>query len=108
MTYLQNRDLTNAQGAFAKAVKYSPSMYEAWFGLGLAQRDGGQPQPAIQSLQKATGLQPSYPEAWLYLGLTLEETGDRAGAATAFTQANETASTDAIRQQAAEGLARVK
>jgi tetratricopeptide (TPR) repeat protein len=108
MTYLQNRDLTNAQGAFAKAVKYSPSMYEAWFGLGLAQRDGGQPQPAIQSLQKATGLHPSYPEAWLYLGLTLEETGDRVGAATAFTQANDTATTDAIRQQATEGLARVK
>ncbi len=108
MTYLQNRDLTNAQGAFDKAVKYSPSMYEAWFGLGLAQRDSGQPQPAIQSLQKATGLHPAYPEAWLYLGLTLEETGDRAGAATAFTQANDTATTDALRQQATEGLARVK
>jgi tetratricopeptide (TPR) repeat protein len=108
MTYLQNRDLANAQGAFAKAVQYSPSMYQAWFGLGLAQRDGNQAQAAVKSLQKATTLNPAYPEAWLYLGLTLEETGDRAGASSAFTQAYDTATTDAIRQQATEGLGRVK
>ena len=101
-------ELANAQGAFAKAVQYSPAMYQAWFGLGLAQRDGNQSPAAVKSLQKATTLNPAYPEAWLYLGLTLEETGDRAGAANAFTQAYDTATTDAIRQQATEGLARVK
>jgi Flp pilus assembly protein TadD len=83
-------------------------MLEAWFGLGLAHRDGGRIQQAIQAFTKAVALKADYAEAWLYLGLTLEESGDRASAAGAFTHARDTAPTDPIRAQAEEGLARVR
>lgn len=106
--YLQRKDLPNAQSAFAKAVQYSPGMIEAWFGLGIAHRDQGHHNEAIDALTRATGLNANYAEAWLYLGLTYEETGNRQSAADAFTHARDTASDPSVKQQADEGLARVR
>ncbi|MEO5951502.1 MAG: tetratricopeptide repeat protein [Chloroflexia bacterium] len=106
--YLAKRDLTNAAAAFTRAVQFSPAMFEAWFGLGLANRDGNHPQEAIRAFTQAATLKPDYAEAWLYLGLTFEEAGDRPQAANAFTHARDTATTDAIKAQANEGLARVQ
>jgi tetratricopeptide (TPR) repeat protein len=105
---LQRKDLQNAQAAFARAVKYSPGMVDAWFGLGLAQRDQGHAKEAIEALTQATALNGNYAEAWLYLGLTYEETGDRGRAAEAFTHAYDTSGDEAVRRQAEEGLNRVR
>ncbi|MEO8284814.1 MAG: tetratricopeptide repeat protein [Chloroflexota bacterium] len=106
--YLQRKDLQNAQNAFAKAVTYGPNMVEAWFGLGMAHRGQGHANEAIQALTKATELNSTYSEAWLYLGLTYEETGRRQEAASSFDHASNTASDDAVKQQAVQGFERVR
>ncbi len=106
--YLQRKDLQNAQVAFAQASQYSPNLVEAWFGLGIADRDLGRSKEAIDALAHATQLNGNYSEAWLYLGLTYEETGDRASAAGAFAQARDQATDPAIKQQAEQGLGRVR
>lgn len=106
--YLQGKDLQSAANAFSGATQYGPNLVEGWFGLGITDRERGQPAGALAALTRATQLNPGYAQAWLYLGLTYEEAGDRPNAASAFAQARDTATTDDIRQQAREGLLRVK
>jgi tetratricopeptide (TPR) repeat protein len=105
---LQRKDLQNAQAAYARAVTYSPNMVEAWFGLGIAQRDQGHAKEAIEALTRATQLNSGYADAWLYLGLTYEESGQRALAADAFEHARTTTADAALIRQAEDGLARVR
>ncbi len=106
--YLQRKDLQNAQAAFAKAVQGAPNLEDAWFGLGLAGRGKGQGEAAIEALKQAVNLDAGYADAWLYLGLTYEETGQQALAAQAFARARDTAQSAAVREQAEQGLSRVK
>ncbi len=106
--YLQRKDLPGAQRYFESATTYGPNIVEAWFGLGIARRDRGQQKEAIAALQRATQLNKDYADAWLYLGLTYEETGERGLAAQAFQNAQRSASDPSIKQQAEQGLARLR
>lgn len=106
--YLQRKDLDNAQAAFAKATLQAPGLVDAWFGLGIASRDRGQDQEAAAALARAVDLDARYGDAWLYLGLTHEQLGQRQQAAEAFTRAVETAVDPSVREQALQGLSRVK
>lgn len=106
--YLQRKELAKAQQAFQRATDYSPNLVEAWFGLGIAGRDLGNREAAVNALRRATELNRSYADAWLYLALTLEESGEQAQAREAFNNAIATATDATTRNQAEEGLRRVR
>ena len=107
-TYLQRKDLQSAQQAFEAATKYSPNLVEGWFALGITLRDRGHPQEATVALLRATALNHNYAGAWLYLGLSYEELGDRQHAAEAFNTAAATSTDQSTKQQAEQGLQRVR
>jgi tetratricopeptide (TPR) repeat protein len=106
--YLQRKDLYNARRSFADATQYGPNLVEGWFGLGIADRELGRTSDAVASLSRATQLNGSYAEAWLYLGLCYEEEGNRAAAAQSFANASASATDQAVKEQADQGLARLK
>ena len=106
--YVQQKDLQNAQQAFAEAVKNSPNLIEAWIGLGITARDLGQEKEAIQALSRATQLDKNRADAWLNLGLAYEQSSELQLASDAYRQALNTATDPAIREQAEQGLDRAK
>ncbi|HUP28334.1 MAG TPA: tetratricopeptide repeat protein, partial [Chloroflexia bacterium] len=106
--YLQKKDIANAYTTLTKAVEYSPNYVDAWFYLGLSDRERSHPAEAAQAFQRATQLNGTYSAAWLYLGLTYEESGNAPAAADAFGMARDTSTDSQTRDQAEQGLQRVK
>jgi tetratricopeptide (TPR) repeat protein len=93
---LQNKvqkQLENAAADFQRAVKYEPTLFQAWSELGFAQRKLGRFDESLQAYDKALSIQPNFGpaieyRAEAYLGLnrieeakeayTLLFSGDRA------------------------------
>jgi Flp pilus assembly protein TadD len=51
-----------ARAELEMAVRLNPRHARAWYNLGLAQNQGGQPESALESLTQAEGLQQDDPE----------------------------------------------
>jgi len=54
-----------ARASYQQAIQVRAGDYaEAWYNLGILEREAGQPQAAIQAYQQAIEAEPEYPQAW--------------------------------------------
>lgn len=105
MNILQQRPamLTSAEASCRTALRYDSKSGEAYFVLGLIQREQGRPAEAKSSLTSAIALDPHYANAYVQRGL-LELASD--DAASAFTDFNEAISLKSDNSTAHYGLGR--
>jgi tetratricopeptide (TPR) repeat protein len=76
-----------ALGELESVVKSSDAFPAAWVGIGLARRDLGQADAAVQAFHKAAELDPTLREASYWEGRTLAERNDHARAIVALERA---------------------
>lgn len=76
-----------AQDAAAQALSIDPRCTAAYVNLGIALRELGNPEDALESYLSALRIDPEDPFAHVNRALLLRELGDFAGAADAFAQA---------------------
>ena len=69
-----------AEGYFMKVLAEHPDRLDALVGLGMAQYKRGEPDLAIETLQKALAVRPNDPSVRLYLGLSYLRKNDVARA----------------------------
>ncbi|MDP1605138.1 MAG: tetratricopeptide repeat-containing serine protease family protein [Rhodocyclaceae bacterium] len=68
-------------------TKAQPSSSMAWYSLGVACGQAGQPAKAIEAYQQALRINPEHADAWYNLGNAYDEVGQPAKAIEAFQQA---------------------
>lgn len=84
LSQLRHRAWSSEVALWQEAVDRGPTVAEAWYGLGDAQRFATDFDAAIRSYERAIELKPDFLDARLNLGIALASQGDTARAADAF------------------------
>ncbi|MDQ7836472.1 MAG: tetratricopeptide repeat protein [Humidesulfovibrio sp.] len=85
--YFDTHQAQKAIVAYQKAIALGVSSPDVWTDLGIMQREAGQAQQALASFDTAIKLNPRHENAWYNKGVVLlHDTGDKAGAAKAWSQ----------------------
>ena len=78
-------DTDEARASYRAAIEAREGQAaEAWYNLGLLERDAGQPEAAIEAYRNAIEVRPDYPAAWNNLGLVYYDLGRYGEAEAAF------------------------
>ena len=77
----------DAINSYKKAIKINPDYAEAYYNMGIAQKDKGDLEEAIESYKQALKIKPDHAEAYNNIGITLEDNGDLEGAIDSYKQA---------------------
>ncbi len=81
-------DVEAARASYARAINLRAGDYaEAWYNLGILERDAGELEVARDAYQQAIAARPEYEEALNNLGLVLHDLGEYGAAESAFRQA---------------------
>lgn len=106
-TGLAQKSLGNARAAaeaFERAIALDPSLASAWFDLGTAYLDLGEPQKAVATLHRFVAANPASGEGRFRYGEMLLVAGDRAGGLRELTDAARLGSTKARARLAEMGV----
>ena len=81
----RTQDIEAARASYTQAIELRGSVYaEAWYNLGLLERDAGRPQEATEAYWRALEIRPDYEAAWNNLGLAYYDIEQYADAERAF------------------------
>jgi len=93
----------DAHTSFDQSLRFNPTQFNAWLGLGLLAQKQGKLEEAITDLRKSVELQPTA-EGYFELGRCLVQSGRVSDAITAYEQALKLAPDPAPVQQAIDSL----
>lgn len=99
---LCNGKLSEAMEAYRRALAIEPSIFQAWFGLGVANLAVRAFSEAIVCFERALALQPRDPDARLHLGSALFNAGE---VDAAIAEIMRVAQTNKVRRQALRKIA---
>ena len=74
-------------GSFKHALKIKPDYAEAYYNMGLALKEQGKVEEAIDAYKKAISIKPDYAEAYNNMGNVLQSKNDLEGAIKSYKQA---------------------
>jgi tetratricopeptide (TPR) repeat protein len=77
----------DAINSYKKAIKINPDYAEAYYNMGIAQKDKGDLEEAIESYKQALKIKPNYVEAYYNMGNILKDKGDLEEAIESYKQA---------------------
>jgi tetratricopeptide (TPR) repeat protein len=87
LTMARNQVWSSETALWGEATRQSPTVAEAWYGLGDAKRFEADFDGAIVAYETALTLDPKHLDSWSNLGICLAELGDLTGAARAWRSA---------------------
>ena len=73
--------------SYKQALKIKPDYAEAYYNMGVALNDKGDPEAAIESYKQALKIKPDYAEAYNNIGNVLKDQGDLEAAIDSYKQA---------------------
>jgi len=73
--------------SYKQALKIKPDYAEAYYNMGVALNDKGDPKAAIESYKQALKIKPDYAEAYNNMGVALNDKGDPEAAIESYKQA---------------------
>ena len=73
--------------SYKQALKIKPDYAEAYYNMGVALNDKGDPEAAIESYKQALKIKPDYAEAYNNIGIVLKDQGDLEAAIDSYKQA---------------------
>ena len=73
--------------SYKQALKIKPDYAEAYYNMGVALNDKGDPEAAIESYKQALKIKPDYAEAYNNIGIVLKGQGDLEAAIDSYKQA---------------------
>ena len=73
--------------SYKQALKIKPDYAEAYYNMGVALNDKGDPEAAIESYKQALKIKPDYAEAYSNIGNVLKDQGDLEAAIDSYKQA---------------------
>jgi len=73
--------------SYKQALKIKPDYAEAYYNMGVALNDKGDPEAAIESYKQALKIKPDYAEAYNNMGVALNDKGDPEAAIESYKQA---------------------
>ena len=77
----------DAIDSYKQALKIKPDYAEAYYNMGIALKDKGDPEAAIDSYKQALKIKPDYAEAYYNMGNALTDKGDPEAAIDSYKQA---------------------
>jgi len=81
------REFDAAIESYKKALEIKPDYAEAYYNMGIALKDKGDPEAAIDSYKQALKIKPDYAEAYYNMGNALKDKGDPEAAIDSYKQA---------------------
>ena len=76
-----------AIACYKEALKIKPDYAEAYYNMGVALQDKGDPEAAIESYKEAVKIKPDYAEAYNNMGNVLQKKGDSKAAIESYKEA---------------------
>ena len=73
--------------SYKKALRIQPDYADAYYNMGVALNDKGDPEAAIESYKQALRIQPDYADAYNNMGVALNDKGDPEAAIESYKQA---------------------
>ena len=73
--------------SYKQALKIKPDYAEAYYNMGVALNDKGNPKAAIESYKQGLKIKPDYAEAYNNIGIVLKDQGDLEAAIDSYKQA---------------------
>ena len=73
--------------SYKQALKIKPDYAEAYYNMGVALNDKGDPKAAIESYKQVLKIKPDYAEAYNNIGIVLKDQGDLEAAIDSYKQA---------------------
>ncbi len=77
----------DAIDSYKQALKIKPDYAEAYYNMGIALKDKGDPEAAIDSYKQALKIKPDYADAYYNMGNVLKDKGDPESAIDCYKQA---------------------